>query len=59
MKARTYYPNQLLLFERQHRWQDLPQDTREHLVQLLARLFVESLNSSPQPNTKEQPHVSR
>ena len=47
---------QLSLLEKRLRFDDLPQKTRQRLVQRLARLLLERLASSAQTHAKEQPH---
>ena len=46
------------LFEQRLRWQDLPPDTRQRVIELLAHLLLERLEaSSPQP--QEPAHALR
>lgn len=55
MNGSEYQADQLLLFEKQQRWHDLPCDTRERIVRALAQLFVERLSSSS--STEERLHA--
>lgn len=57
MKGSDYQADQLLLFEKQQRWHDVPRDTRECIVRALAQLFVDRLSPSSNSSTKEQSHA--
>lgn len=54
MKGSEHQADQLLLFEKQLRWCDVPRETRERIVRTLAQLFVERLSSRSHSSTKEQ-----
>ena len=48
---------QMSLLEQRLQIQDLPEETRQRLVQQLARLLAQRLECSVRPKVKEQSHV--
>ena len=46
MKRKKDDPDQLLLWEKRQRWNDVPQDTRQQVVRCLASLLIQRLASS-------------
>lgn len=51
--------DQLSLLEKRPRWQNLPDDVRRHVCQLLAELLSEKFRRRQSNNKQENSHVSR